>query len=94
MKPIDQLGFGPKREEVKQADGNWLLTITPPPQTEFSASSITLTQDQYERYRQWRSGGILIQYALPELSAAQREILMTGIGLREWHEAFKEEDDE
>jgi hypothetical protein len=90
----DMLGVSPKREAVKQSDGTWLLTITPPAQTGFSASTIVLYRDQYYRYLEWRDGGKLIQDCLPELSAAQREILMTGIGPEEFDAEFADDDPE
>lgn len=39
----------------------------------------------------WESG-VLIQDALPELSASEREQLMTGIHAECWDRAFPEED--
>ena len=39
----------------------------------------------------WGSG-VLIQNAFPELSAAEREQLMTGIHGECWDKAFREED--
>jgi hypothetical protein len=93
-KPIDLLGFGPKRMEVQQADGTWKLTITPPSATGYSPSSIVLTADQYKRYRTWRDSNFLIQDALPELSPSQREILITGIGPEDWDREFGDDDDE
>lgn len=94
MKPIDMLGFGPKREETRQENGTWLITVTPPPATGFSPSSLILTEEQYRRYLQWRNMGVLIQEALPELTPDQREILMTGIGPEEFKAAFSEENDQ
>jgi hypothetical protein len=39
-------------------------------------------------------GGTLIQHALPMLSAAQREFLMTGITAEEWDEMCAVNDDQ
>ena len=47
MKPIDMLGFGPKREETKLPEGGWRITVTPPTWSGFKGSSIDLTADQY-----------------------------------------------
>lgn len=85
--------FGPKRKATKQEDGTFLVTVTPPSCTGFSPSSIILTADQYRRYLAWLEGDGLIQTQLPELTAAQREILMSGIGPEEFDEAFKEDED-
>jgi len=89
MKPIDRLGFGPRREAVfDEAAGMWLVTVTPPSFTEFKPSTISLTEDQYERYRMWHEHGGLIQHMLPELSNAAREILISGINSEEWDNEF------
>ena len=47
---------------------------------------IDVTQDQLES---WHNGA-LIQFAMPNLSASDREFLMTGITNDEWNEAFKD----
>ena len=80
MKPIDMMGMGPARME--SLSGNvWTVTVTPPPWSGFKESrSVRLSKDQFERYKLWRDGPALIQMVLSELSAADREILMTGIG--------------
>jgi len=83
MKPIDRLGFGPKREAVF-ADGKWAVTVTPPEWSGFSASIIRLTEDQYARFEMWLKDGGLIQHMLPELSKEDREILISGIGPEDW----------
>ena len=47
---------------------------------------ITVTQEQLDR---WQAGE-LIQNAMPNLSADDREFVMTGITAEEWDEAFGE----
>ena len=47
---------------------------------------LPVTQEQLDA---WRSG-ILIQNAMPNLTADQREFLMTGITGDEWEELFHE----
>jgi hypothetical protein len=44
---------------------------------------------------QWAAydGGMLIQYALPHLSAAEREFIMTGISDEEWATLAPEDDE-
>lgn len=49
---------------------------------------IPVTQDQVER---WYNGE-LIQMAMPELSADDREFLMTGITPEVWDNAFSEQE--
>lgn len=92
MQLADRFGFGPKREFEMLPNGNWKVTVTPPSWSGFSASSLELTPDQYRRVGLWNRGA-LIQDALPDLTAAQREILKTGIGPAEWDAAFKEEEE-
>lgn len=89
MKPIDMLGFGPKREAT-QNDAGWLVKVTPPEWSGFGASSIQLTEDQYIRYLDWQINNSQINVCLPDLSAAELEILISGIGDNEFSE-FKEE---
>jgi hypothetical protein len=53
---------------------------------------IDVTEEEYDR---WRSG-MLIQRAMPHLSAVDREFIMTGIteeewGEEEWNAEMKEE---
>jgi hypothetical protein len=49
--------------------------------------TIVLDMKDYER---WEAGGIVIQDALPYLTADEREFLMTGILPHEWGEIFKD----
>jgi hypothetical protein len=90
-----KLGPGPKREATfNETSRKWDLTISPPAWSKFAPAKISLTSDQYQRYQSWREGDILIQDALPELSAAERETLISGISPQEWTEAFGEDDEE
>ena len=41
----------------------------------------------------WVNGGVSIQDAMPHLSPAEREFLMTGITAEEWDSMFSEEDE-
>lgn len=91
MRPIDMLGMGPTRTAVVVDDG-WIVTVTPPPIVGLKGNSLRLTNDQYERYLAWlHTNTILIYHALPELTDAQREILMTGMVDEDFNEATKEE---
>lgn len=79
-KPIDILGMGPGRSVRKLSNGNYLVTVTPPKWVGIpEGKSIELSFDQYDRYLSWMQTGMLIQDALPELTADQREILITGM---------------
>lgn len=51
---------------------------------------LPVTEDQMAA---WRSG-VLAQNAFPQLSAGQREFIMTGITDEEWDDTFKPEDEE
>lgn len=51
---------------------------------------IPVTQEQLDY---WEVSGKRIQNALPDLSADDREFLMTGITPEEWEEAFGEDDE-
>lgn len=50
---------------------------------------IPVIQEQLDRWR----GGMLIQNAMPNLSADDREFIMTGITPEEWEAEFGEEED-
>jgi hypothetical protein len=43
-----------------------------------------------DAYALWESGGMLIQDAMPDLTADQREFIKTGITAEEWDAAFGE----
>lgn len=81
MSVIDKLGLGPKREEQRNPDGSWVISVTPPAWVvkNAKAARIYLTANEYKSYREWRDKGGLIQELLPRLSATQRELLMTGM---------------
>jgi len=49
---------------------------------------IDVTAAQYESWEK----GELIQNAMPQLSADDREFIMTGITANEWDDTFKEDD--
>lgn len=46
-----------------------------------------------EEIAAWENGGGLIQDVFPQLTADEREFLMTGATPEEWDEAFKEDED-
>ena len=78
-KPIDILDLGPSRSHLKLPDGRWMVSVQPPSWIGVhTAKCVTLTAEQYIRYSDWLSGSKLIQEALPDLSAEDREILLNG----------------
>ena len=46
--------------------------------------TLNITMSQLEAWK----GGVLIQQAMPQLSRAEREFIMTGTTDEEWKEAF------
>lgn len=52
--------------------------------------TIVLTAGQLDGFYRWVKGNALIQNALPDLTADEREMLMTGITASEWDEMFAE----
>lgn len=92
IKPIDRLGFGPKREVCEDGEGGYLLMVTPPKVLGLPTVTINLTADQYYRYRFWQQGKLLIQNALPDLTPSQREMIITGLTDEEFHKATREDD--
>lgn len=50
---------------------------------------IDVTQEQLDAFYK---GGKHIQHAMPHITAAEREFILTGITDEEWNEAFPEED--
>lgn len=82
MSIADMLGFGPKRANKPQDDGTVIVTVTPPAvlQLKGRPEGLKLTNSQFKRYLMWvGSGGMMIQDALPDLSASDREYLMSGL---------------
>jgi hypothetical protein len=76
---IELPGFTPKREIAPQDDGTFIVYVTPPSFMGCPRVSVHLTADQYDRYVQWRLGRGLVQDMLGDLSADDREKLMSGL---------------
>ena len=63
-----------------------MMTITKKSMMTGNLNTMTLniTMAQLEAWK----GGVLIQQAIPDLSPAEREFIMTGTTDEEWKEAF------
>ena len=73
-------GMAPKRaEKFDERKGVWFVTVTPPEFMGGESRTVILSTEQYRRYASWRAGTQLIQNALPELTAGERETLMSGL---------------
>lgn len=77
---------------VLEKDGIFLVTVQAPAFMRTAPHVVKLTAEQYERYKFWREGRALIQAALPDLTAEQREILMTGLDDTEFDAACGDEE--
>jgi len=66
--------------------------VRPPAMFDLPEQSIRLTADQYQRYKLWRKGNVLIQEKLPDLSPDQRELLMTGLGDKDFQKFIGDEE--
>ena len=54
--------------------------------------TLDITQEHLDMYEQ--VGGLLIQAVFPNLSAGEREFLISGITPEEWNENFGEDEDD
>lgn len=61
-----------------------LITRTSPFSGKTTTREIPVTEEQLARW----NNGTLIQNAMPNISADDREFLMTGITPEEWNEVF------
>lgn len=90
VRPIDRLGLGPTRKIVQLGPEEWEVHVTPPAFMNLPTQTVKLNKDQYLGYLAWENGQ-LIQDALPDLTPAQREIIMTGIGPDDFDRMFEED---
>jgi len=94
MKPIDRLPEWAPRRREEQRDQFWIVYVQPPAMFGLPEQSIYLSPDQYQRYKLWRDGSLMIQEALPDLSPEQREILLSGLGDADFHKFAGDADDQ
>jgi hypothetical protein len=85
-------GFTPSRRVEKTSDG-YMIYVKPPEFMGCPEVSVYLTKDQFDRYAKWRSGVMNIQEALPELSISTHEMLMSGLGDKDWDRITRDPDD-
>ena len=86
--------FEPKREAVQNADKSWLVTVTPPAWSGWGGSSITLTDEQYNRYQRWLHNSTSARAMFPDLTPGQQEQLVSGISPEEWEREFGKDEEE
>jgi hypothetical protein len=86
-------GMTPVREVAPQADGSFVVYVTPPWFMRCPRVSVHLNREQYVRYMEWRLGHKLIQEALPELGEDEREKLITGLGPADFARLAAEDED-
>jgi hypothetical protein len=86
------LGIQPTRTVSNPLpDGSVMVTVQAPARMNLKPQSVRLSADQYINYQRWLRKEDLIQNLLPGLSAADREILQTGIGPQDWDNMFKDD---
>jgi hypothetical protein len=83
----------PTRRLISINDGQWLVGTTPPGFIGGEEAVVKLTGDQFRRYKQWLRGHGLIQDCLPDLSAGDREKLITGLDDEAFAEACGSEEE-
>ena len=94
MRPIDRIpGFGPTRGVRRESDDSFTVTVKPPAFMNLPQVEVHLTRLQYLNYLKWLNGDAMIQELLPELSASDREKLMSGLGDEDFHRMAGGEDD-
>jgi hypothetical protein len=71
-------------------DGSAIVVKRSPFSREYHTMTMTLNDEQYS---DWKCG-VLIQNAMPHLTANEREFLITGITPEEWDDTFGEEPDD
>ena len=72
-------GMTPERHEKLDANGTWLVTVTPPHHIQPFGVTVLLSSDQHHRYLVWRTGAVTIDRALPDLNRNEREALISGL---------------
>lgn len=84
----------PERSAVQNADKTWTLTITPPAWSGWGASTITLNDEQYNRYQRWLANRTSARTMFPDLTSGQQEQLVSGISPEDWDAEFGKDEEE
>jgi len=85
---MPQLKFAENKEEVLP-NGLMRITRKSAVSRQINTMDLPVTQEQYDK---WDKGGELIQNAMPNLTNAQREFLLSGITPEEWDTSFKDQE--
>jgi len=67
------------------------LTKVSPLTGKVTTLDLPVTADEW---LSWKSGKVLIQHAMPQLTPDQREFVMTGYTPEDWEKMFPPEEDE
>lgn len=70
-----------------------LISRTSPLTGKVNTMDLNITPEQLERFNKRHEQRVLAQDALPHLSPAEREFLMTGYTQEDWDKMFPPEDD-
>lgn len=89
----DRMGLGPRRQLRAEPDGGATVFVTPPDFMGGKTVSVRLTAEQRDGFDRWRAG-TAIQDALPDLSAEDREKLMSGLDQDAWDRAMGDDEDD
>jgi hypothetical protein len=65
--------------EVRHEGETFVVTVTPPAMFNLPPREIAFPAEQTARFIEWYEGRVSIQDAFPNLSASQRETLLTGL---------------
>jgi hypothetical protein len=80
MPLADHIGLGPTRRVVSRENGIVVLEVTAPAfMGNLKPQYVNLKEAEYKVFLRCIAGQISLQFALPRLSACEREILMSGI---------------
>src|SRR5215469_3781301 len=96
------VSFGPTHrfEPIRIGDSarvtGWRVCVKPPTFLvgDLPEQHVDLTLDQFERFLKWQNGDGMIQNMLPDLTASQREILISGLGDKDFERFTKPQDDD
>jgi len=91
---MDIKGLTPTRTITKVDAEHVTVHVIPPALVGGPGASVVLTLEQCHRYYGWLAGGGLIQTVFPDLSANDREILLSGVTAAEFNDLDDSKDAE